>query len=61
MPRKLYIPQNTEQIFYQDQWRPEYEPEHTFFSAAFKDVIFKREEKENVESVEKNRMKDNGE
>lgn len=41
--RRLHISAGQEQVFYQDYWRPAYEVERTFFSAAFKDVIFKRE------------------
>jgi 4-alpha-glucanotransferase len=41
--RQLTIPKGQNQVFYQDEWRAEYEPERTFFSAAFKDVIFKRD------------------
>ena len=40
--RQLTIPKGQSQVFYQDQWRAEYEAERTFFSAAFKDVIFRR-------------------
>ncbi len=41
--RTLTIPKGQKQAFYQDQWRAEYEITRAFFSAAFKDVIFKRE------------------
>jgi 4-alpha-glucanotransferase len=40
--RQLTIPKGQNQVFYQDEWRAEYEQERTFFSAAFKDVLFKR-------------------
>jgi 4-alpha-glucanotransferase len=42
LTRLLAIPKKASQIFLQDQWRAEYEVERAFFSAAFKDVIFKR-------------------
>ena len=41
--RTLTIPQGQKQVFYQDNWRAEYEITRTYFSAAFKDVIFKRD------------------
>ncbi len=40
--RHLTIPTGQTQAFYQDSWRAEYEAHRAFFSAAFKDVIFKR-------------------
>ncbi|MBL7816536.1 MAG: 4-alpha-glucanotransferase [Saprospiraceae bacterium] len=40
--RPLTIPKGLTQAFYQDAWRAEYELERAFFSAAFQDVIFKR-------------------
>jgi 4-alpha-glucanotransferase len=43
--RTLTIPKGTTQVFFQDAWRAEYEQERAFFSAAFKDVIFKRNTK----------------
>ncbi len=43
--RTLTIPKGASQVFYQDAWRAEYEKERAFFSAAFKDVIFKRSTK----------------
>ena len=42
--RQFIAPKGQAQVFFQDAWRAEYEPTRTFFSAAFKDVIFKREE-----------------
>jgi 4-alpha-glucanotransferase len=41
--RELSLPKGVNQIFCHDYWRGEYEAERSFFSAAFKDVIFKRE------------------
>lgn len=40
--RHLTIPKGQTQVFYQDAWRAEYETSRAYFSAAFKDVIFKR-------------------
>ncbi len=40
--RTLTIPKGQTQVFYQDYWRAEYDISRAFFSAAFKDVIFKR-------------------
>ena len=66
--RTLNIPKGQTQVFYQDNWRAEYEITRTFFSAAFKDVIFKRDNQtpflsQNTEGVqnvgkggEKNRL-----
>lgn len=42
--RQLTMPSGHTQLFYQDYWRAEYEITRAFFSAAFKDVIFKRNE-----------------
>ncbi|MCB0519717.1 MAG: 4-alpha-glucanotransferase [Lewinellaceae bacterium] len=41
--RTLVVPKGAVQVFCQDYWRPSYEAEQAYFSAAFKDVIFKRE------------------
>jgi 4-alpha-glucanotransferase len=57
--RQLTIPQGQSQVFYQDQWRAEYEAERTFFSAAFKDVIFKRRTASTPPSVKKAKSKIN--
>ncbi len=46
--RQLTLPKNVGQVFYEDHWRAEYEPERAFFSAAFKDVIFKRKEQTDI-------------
>lgn len=40
--RQLDLPKSKAQIFVQDYWRATNWPEQAFFSAAFKDVIFKR-------------------
>ena len=40
--RTLQTPANADQLFIQDHWRPTNVTEQAFFSAAFKDVIFKR-------------------
>ena len=40
--RHLVIPAGQEQVFCMDYWRPSYEVPRVFFSAAFRDVIFKR-------------------
>jgi 4-alpha-glucanotransferase len=40
--RPLFLPRGQAQVFCQDFWRPQYEVERSFFSAAFKDVIFRR-------------------
>ncbi len=40
--RQLDFPENCTQAFFQDFWRAQFEVERSFFSAAFKDVIFKR-------------------
>jgi 4-alpha-glucanotransferase len=42
--RHLSLPENVGQVFYHDYWRAEYEPARAYFSAAFKDVIFKRKQ-----------------
>ena len=59
--RHLTIPEGQKQVFYQDEWRAEYEKTRAFFSAAFKDVIFKRKAVENAPAtnedwVGKNRL-----
>jgi 4-alpha-glucanotransferase len=41
--RPLRLPGGAQQVFFQDYWRPSYEAGQAFFTAAFKDVIFKRE------------------
>ncbi len=41
--RTMLLPAGAEQVYFQDYWRPSYEAEQAFFTAAFKDVIFKRE------------------
>jgi 4-alpha-glucanotransferase len=46
--RQLTIPKGQNQVFYQDEWRAEYEQERTFFSAAFKDVLFKRNDNSQI-------------
>jgi len=43
--RQLHLPQEVNEAYFQDFWRPQFEPERSFFSAAFKDVIFRREER----------------
>lgn len=40
--RQLFVPKGASQAFYQDYWRPRFEVERSFFSAAFKDVVFRR-------------------
>ena len=40
--RLLDIPTGSGPVFIHDYWRPKHEIERAFFSAAFKDVIFKR-------------------
>lgn len=40
--RSIHLPRNGNEVFFQDYWRPQFEPERSFFSAAFKDVIFRR-------------------
>ncbi len=42
--RRLALPPlaGHEQVFFQDYWRPQFEVARSFFSAAFKDVIFRR-------------------
>ncbi len=40
--RHVDLPSGKVQVFFQDYWRPQFEVERSFFSAAFKDVIFKR-------------------
>ena len=40
--RPLNLPKGASQTFIQDFWRPTHVVEQAFFSAAFKDVIFKR-------------------
>ena len=40
--RSLTMPKEVSQVFVRDFWRPTDVPEQAFFSAAFKDVIFKR-------------------
>jgi 4-alpha-glucanotransferase len=46
--RSLIVPKGAEQVFYHDFWRATYEASRSFFSAGFKDVIFKREKKESI-------------
>jgi 4-alpha-glucanotransferase len=46
--RLMTIPHGQTQVFFQDAWRAEYEAPRAFFSAAFKDVIFKRKTVENA-------------
>ena len=41
--RSLTAPKGTSQLFVQDFWRPTSGVDNSFFSAAFKDVIFKRD------------------
>lgn len=40
--RSLVLPTGKAQVFFQDFWRPQEEVARSFFSAAFKDVIFRR-------------------
>ncbi len=42
--RKFYTGKSKKQLFVQDAWRPPYDERNAFFSAAFQDVIFKRNE-----------------
>jgi 4-alpha-glucanotransferase len=57
--RQLTIPKGQSQVFYQDQWRAEFEAERTFFSAAFKDVIFKRQTASTPPLLKKAKSKQN--
>lgn len=40
--RCVDLPSGVNYVFFQDYWRPQFEVARSFFSAAFKDVIFKR-------------------
>ncbi len=40
--RRVAMPAGQAQAFFQDQWRAQDEAARTYFSAAFKDVVFKR-------------------
>jgi 4-alpha-glucanotransferase len=40
--RSVDLPSGASHVFFQDYWRPQFEVARSFFSAAFKDVIFKR-------------------
>lgn len=48
--RYLNIPHGIEKVFFDDSWRTETEAERAYFSAAFKDVIFKRAHKNAVKT-----------
>ncbi len=51
--RVAFLPKNAGQVFLNDAWRAEANPENIFFSAAFSDVIFKRNKAKNGEKQEK--------
>ncbi|MBK9017505.1 MAG: 4-alpha-glucanotransferase [Saprospiraceae bacterium] len=46
--RQLFIPKDGTHVSYQNYWRPQFEVARSFFSAAFKDVIFRRKGAESI-------------
>lgn len=55
--RSVKTPKGTTHVFYDDSWRTSAEAERTYFSAAFKDVLFKRTDRKKSAAIKINPSK----